>query len=126
MKGIKLLLALIFATWSLSLSAQNVLPTLKDNQTAQTIIKNEINYLTIALKTNPSGEIESKLDLYQLALINLNEPTQIKPTTEYAITSAFINHEVKWNNLIDTEALMKYRRKQWSKEFLDLLNLLKI
>ncbi len=128
MKGIKLLLALLIATWSINLDAQqSVLPSLKSNQEAQDLIQREINTLQQIIKLNsPSQEWDKKLDLYQMAMSFLNEPTIIKATTEYALTSAFLNNETKWSNIDDTLALLRYNHKQWSKEFQELINLVKI
>jgi hypothetical protein len=112
MKGLKFVLTLSVAFISLGLSAQqSPFPPLKQNEAAKTLIQRDI---------------DRKLDLYQMAVDFLNEPTQIKATTEYALTSAFLNHEVKWNNLSDSDAFMKYRIRQWSKEFQELINLVKI
>ena len=66
------------------------------------------------------------MELYQLAVDFLNEATTIKPTTEYALTSAFLNNEVKWANIDDTLALLHFNHKRWPKEFQDLVNLVKI
>ncbi len=125
MKGMKLLLTLGIAIWSLGIGAQSPYPPLKQNEAAKILIQKDIDYLEQIIKNSPSPDLDRKLDLYEMAMAILNEPTQIKATTEYALTSAFINHEVKWNNLADSDAYMKYRIRQWSKEFQDLINLVK-
>jgi hypothetical protein len=127
MKGLKFVLTLSVAFISLGLSAQqSPFPPLKQNEAAKTLIQRDIDYLEQIIKNSPSPDLDRKLDLYQMAVDFLNEPTQIKATTEYALTSAFLNHEVKWNNLSDSDAFMKYRIRQWSKEFQELINLVKI
>jgi hypothetical protein len=128
MKGIKLLLALLIATWSINLNAQqSVLPQLKDNPAARDLIQREIYTLELVIKQNsPSHEWDRKLDLYQTAIMFLNEATVNKPTTQYALTSAFLNNEVKWENITDALALLRFNHKQWPKEFQELINLVKI
>ncbi len=128
MKGIKLLLALLIATWSINLNAQQaVLPQLKGNPIAKDLIQREINTLEIIIKQNsPSHEWDRKLDLYQTAIAFLNEATVIPPTTEYAMTSAFLNNEVKWEGIDDSLALLRFNKKIWPKEFQELINLVKI
>lgn len=128
MKGIKLLLALLIAAWSINLNAQqSVLPQLKDNPAARDLIQREINTLELVIKQNsPSHEWDRKMDLYQTAIMFLNEATINKPTTEYALTSAFLNNEVKWENIDDSLALLRFNKKNWPKEFQELINLVKI
>lgn len=126
MKGIKLVLCTLFLACSFMLQGQSILPALKTNLVATQSIELELENLKTAFSNSPSKAIESKIDLYVWALDFLKEPTQIPPTTDYAITSAFLNHETNWNQANDTEALFRFQRKQWAQEFIDLVNLVKL
>ncbi|MCC6752606.1 MAG: hypothetical protein IT266_01340 [Saprospiraceae bacterium] len=126
MKGFNMLIASIALFFALNLSAQqSVLPALVPNQMAKQRVENELNNLKQAHIVNPSKAIESKLDLYMKALEFLNEATIIPPTTDYAVTSAFLNHEVDFNQANDSEAFYRFYNKQWKQEFIDLVNLVK-
>lgn len=126
MKGIKLVLCTLFLATAFILQGQSVLPPLKSNLNAVQSIEFELDNLKTAFQNSPTKAIESKIDLYVWALDFLKEPTQIPPTTEYAITSAFLNHEANWNGANDSEALFRFQRKQWAQEFIDLVNLVKL
>jgi hypothetical protein len=126
MKGIKLVLCTFLLGASFLLQGQSILPTLKSNLNAVQSIELELENLKTAFNNSPSKAIESKMDLYVWALDFLKEPTQIPSTTEYAITSAFLNHETNWNGANDSEALFRFQRKQWAQEFTDLVNLVKL
>ncbi len=117
----------VFALMSFSaLSAQKaVLPALKDNLTAQSIIEDEISKLSQTIKSNPSQNLLDKLDLYKMALDYLNEPSQIKTTTSYALTSAFLNNEVNKAGVTDQTAFDRFYAKVWNQNFIDLVNLVK-
>ena len=125
MKGIKLLLVLFLAGSSLSIGAQSLLPPMTDNQSAQLMIKREITNLELLYKSIPSVDLERKLYLYQQAMEFLSAPMTQVPSTESAVTSAFLIHEMKWNGIEESEAQTKFNNKQWSKEFKDLVNLVK-
>lgn len=122
----KFALFLVCVLVSFSISAQSVLPKLKDNQTAKVAIEKEIDNLNGLFKANQSHELELKIGLYQMAVDFLNEPTIIPPTTDYALTSAFLNTEVINNNILDSEAHVRFQRKQWNQNFIDLVNLVKL
>ena len=110
-----------------ALSAQKtVLPALKDNQSAKSLITDEISNLRATLKSNPSQELKDKLDLFKLALSYLDEPSIIKTTTDYALTSAFLNNEVNKTGVEDQVAFNRFYAKVWSQNFIDLVNLVKI
>ncbi|MBK8449616.1 MAG: hypothetical protein IPO78_07030 [Saprospiraceae bacterium] len=126
MKMCKFALFLVCVLVSFSISAQSVLPKLKDNQTAKVAIEKEIDNLNGLFKANQSHELELKIGLYQMAVDFLNEPTIIPPTTDYALTSAFLNTEVINNNILDSEAHVRFQRKQWNQNFIDLVNLVKL
>lgn len=126
MKGIKLVLCTLFLATAFILQGQSILPPLKSNVNAIQAIEFELNNLKTSYQNSPSKSIESKIDLFVWALDFLKEPTQIPPTTDYAITSAFLNHETNWNKANDTEALFRFQRKQWAQEFNDLVNLVKL
>lgn len=126
MKITKLFLLAIFALICITGKSQSVYPALKDNLTAQTIVREELEFAGEAYKSNPSPLNERRLDLYMSILDFLNEPTQIKPTTEYALTSAFLNTSVKWDRITDTEAFQLYKTKSWTSDFSYILNRLKL
>lgn len=110
-----------------ALSAQKVvLPSLKDNLSAKSLITGEISNLRTILKSNPSQNLTDKLDLFELALSYLDEPSIIKTTTEYALTSAFLNYEVNKTGVQDQVAFNRFYAKIWSQDFIDLVNLVKI
>lgn len=124
MKRFYILLLSFF--WVLGLQAQSVLPNLKSNEISKQLLEVELTNLKTAYNANPTADIHSKLELYALAVEFLNEKTDIPPTTSYAVTSAFLNHEVNRYGANDTEAFMRFNRKHWKQEFQDLVNLLKI
>ncbi|MBK6546334.1 MAG: hypothetical protein IPG12_13845 [Saprospiraceae bacterium] len=126
MKMCKFALFLVCVLVSFSISAQSVLPKLKDNQTAKVAIEKEIDNLNGLFKANQSHELELKIGLYQMAVDFLNGPTIIPPTTDFALTSAFLNTEVINNNILDSEAHVRFQRKQWNQNFIDLVNLVKL
>ena len=126
MKITKLFFLAIFALSCITVKSQSVYPALKDNLTAQTIVREELEFAGEAYKSNPSPLNERRLDLYMSILDFLNEPTQIKPTTEYALTSAFLNTSVKCDRITDTEAFQLYKTKSWTREFSYILNRLKL
>ena len=126
MKITKFFFLAIFALISLTAKSQSVFPALKDNLTAQTIVREELEFAGEAYKSNPSPMNERRLDLYMSILDFLNEPTQIRTTTEYAITSAFLNTTVKWDRVSDTEAFQLYLNKSWTGDFAHILNRLKL
>ena len=125
MKVFRLLLVAVVLFCGLHLSAQSVLPPLKQNSAAKPLIEAELSKLKQAYQSTPTTEILSKIDLFTLALGFLNEPTQIPPTTDYALTSAFLNHDVNFNKAEDSEAMVHFYHKVWQKEFEDLVNLVK-
>lgn len=126
MKGFNMLIASIALFFALNLSAQqSVLPALVPNAQAKQRIENEIGNLKQAHQANPSSAISSKIDLFSRAIEFLGEGTIIPPTTEYALTSAFLNHEVDFNQANDSEAFYRFYNKQWKQEFIDLVNLVK-
>lgn len=127
MNGLKFILFFISLMSVSAISAQkSVLPALKDNQSAKVLITNEISNIAGLLKSNPSKDLTDKLDLYKLALEFLDEPSIIKTTTEYAITSAFLNHEVDRTGVPDQIAFERFYKKVWNQNFIDLLNLVKL
>lgn len=127
MNGFKFILFIICLIGVSSISAQKtVLPPLKDNQSAKVLITNEISNITGFLKSNPSKDLTDKLDLFKLALEFLDEPSIIKTTTEYALTSAFLNNEVNKTGVEDQVAFNRFYAKNWSQNFIDLVNLVKI
>ncbi|MBK8955510.1 MAG: hypothetical protein IPM34_08140 [Saprospiraceae bacterium] len=126
MKRFSLLFVSFFLFVSVGLQAQSVLPNLKSSEISKQLLGVELDNLKTAFNNNPSDAIESKLELYSLALSFLNEATIIPSTTDYAVTSAFLNHEVNRYGANDTEALMRFQRKHWRQEFNDLVNFLKL
>lgn len=124
MKRISILFLSLFL--GLGLQAQSVLPNLKSNEVSKQLLEVELTNLKTAYNANPSAGIHSKLELYSLAVEFLNEKTDIPRTTSYALTSAFLNHEVNRYGANDTEAFMRFSRKDWRQEYHDLVNLLKI
>ncbi|MBK9107882.1 MAG: hypothetical protein IPM92_05745 [Saprospiraceae bacterium] len=124
MKRINILFVSLFLV--LGLQAQSVLPALKSNEISNQLLEVELTNLKTAYNANPTADIHSKLELYELAFNFLNEKTIIPQTTSYAVTSAFLNHEVNRYGANDTEAFMRFNRKHWRQEFQDLVNLLKI
>lgn len=127
MNGFKFILFFICLIVVSSISAQkSVLPPLKDNQSAKVLITNEISNLDGLIKSNPSKNLSDKLDLFKLALEFLDEPSIIKTTTEYALTSAFLNNEVNKTGVEDQVAFNRFYAKNWSQSFIDLVNLVKI
>lgn len=126
MKITKLFILAIFALISLTAKSQSVFPALKDNLTAQTIVKEELEIAGEAYKLNPSSSNERRLDLYMSILDFLNEPTQIRTSTEYALTSGFLNTTVKWDRISDTEAFQRYLSKSWTPDFAYIINKLKL
>ncbi|MBK8644154.1 MAG: hypothetical protein IPN15_18685 [Saprospiraceae bacterium] len=126
MKITKLFFLAIFALICVTGKSQSVYPALKDNLTAQTIVREELEFAGEAYKSNPSPLNERRLDLYMSILDFLNEPTQIKTTTEYALTSGFLNTAVKWDRISDSEAFQLYLTKSWTPDFAYILNKLKL
>jgi hypothetical protein len=126
MKGIKLLLVLFLGAWNLHLSAQSLLPPLRDNATAQIYVGREIQNLEIIIKYNPTWDLEKKLYLYQQTLGFLQAPTTVVKTTEQAMIEAFTITEMKWSDLPEAAAQEKYYNQQWSPQFVDLVILLKV
>ena len=126
MKITKLFFLAIFALISLTAKSQSVFPALKDNLTAQTIVREELEFAGEAFKANPSRINERKMDLYMSILDFLNEPTQIRTSTEYALTSGFLNTTVKWDRISDTEAFQLYLTKSWTPDFAYIINKLKL
>ncbi len=127
MNGLKFILCLFTLISFSSINAQKaVLPALKDNQSAKVLITNEISNIEGSLKSNPSKDLTDKLDLFKLALEFLDEPSIIKTTTEYAITSAFLNNEVDKAGVPDQIAFERFYKKVWNQNFIDLLNLVKL
>ena len=126
MKGIKFLISLLFVSWSLNLDAQSLMPPLHENQTAQIYIQKEIVNLELIIKYNPTTDLERKLYMYQQALGFLQAPQTMLKTTEEALIQSFVITEMKWNYLDEAPAQEKYEKQQWSKEFVDLIVLVKI
>lgn len=127
MNGLKFILFFICLLSFSAIKAQkSVLPALKDNQSAKVLITNEISSMAELLKSNPSKDLSDKLDLYKLALEFLDEPSIVKTTTEYAITSAFLNNEVDKTGVPDQIAFERFYKKVWNQNFKDLLNLVKL
>lgn len=125
MKGPKLLLCAFALLCGFQLIAQSPLPALKSSETSKQLIQSELRNLKAAYDLNRSTQIESKIQLFNLAMEFLNEATVIPPTVDYALTSAFLNHEVNRYNANDTEAFNRFYKKQWKQEFQDLVNLVK-
>jgi len=115
-------LLLVFSTESY---AQN-LPVFKNNLQSQSILTKSIDELGELEKGNPSPNLERKLEIYQLTLNILTEQREIPFDISVAVTTAFLNTAVKWNNITDGEALNRFLSKQWGPEFIDLINLLKL
>lgn len=127
----KKLLTLFFilglSTFSFNLFSQSGLPALRVNQEAKALISEEINKLYDEYKSNPTIEVERKLVLFNKTIEILDEPTVRAVTTEYAVNSAFLFYELKYNPTInDTEAFKRLNQRQWSPNFNDLVNLVKI
>ncbi len=121
-----LFLFLGLSTYSINTYAQSGLPALRANQEAKTLIEEEINKLYDDYKSNPTIEVERKLVLFNKTIEILDEPTVKPVTTEYAVNSAFLFYELKYNPTInDTEAFRRLNQKQWSLNFNDLVNLVK-
>lgn len=125
MKRPKLLMLIFAMLCGFHLGAQSPLPSLKSSETSKQLLQVELGNLKTAYDNNRSAQIESKIQLYALALEFLNEATVIPSTVDYALTSAFLNHEVNRYQANDTEAFERFYRKQWKQEFQDLVNLLK-
>ncbi len=125
MKVFRLFLAVVVMFLGLHLGAQSVLPPLKQNTVAKPLIEAELARLKQAYQSTPTVAIRSKMNLFTLALEFLNEPTQIPPTTDYALTSAFLNYDVNYNKAEDSEALVHFYHKIWQQDFTDLINLVK-
>lgn len=126
MKFTKFLILMIFAFGSMALKAQSMFPALKDNQSAKAIVESELEVAAIAYKSNPSPLNERRLELLSSILDFLNEPMKIKPTTEYALTSAYLNTAVKWDNISDSEAFQLFHARQWTPDFSAIVNKLKL
>ena len=121
------LIVLIVAFISTECYAQNsTLPPFKKNLQSQNLLQKSIDELSELEKTNPSLNLERKIEIYQLTLNILTEQREIPFETSVAVTSAFLNTAVKWNNITDGEALNRFMSRQWGQEFSDLINLLKL
>lgn len=121
LSAIVLFIALVSPSYS-----QSGLPSLQDNPTSKQLISDEINKMYQEYKTNPTIDLERKIVLFNKTLEILNEPLVKAPATEYAVNSAFLFIEQKYNPTIsDEEAFKRLNQKQWSANFNDLVNLLK-
>lgn len=125
MNGFRLILILVVFLSGFGLQAQSVLPPLKPNVVAADLINKALETMEAQYKINPSQALENKMDLYSLASGFLSEPSVIPTTTEYALTSAFLNAEVDRNQIPDTEAFIRFQNRRWNQDFLDLINLVK-
>lgn len=126
MKFTKFLILMLFAFGSFALKAQSLFPALKDNQSAKEIVEAELENVAIAYKSNPSPLNERRIELYASILDFLNEPMKIKPSTEYALTSAYLNTSVKWDRISDSEAFQQFHARQWTPDFTAIVNKLKL
>ncbi|MCC6814777.1 MAG: hypothetical protein IT267_00010 [Saprospiraceae bacterium] len=121
-----LVVTLVLVSLFTNCYSQTSLPTLKDPVISRQLIEDEINSLYETYKSNPTIELERKIDLFNKTLEILNEPLSKPASTAYAVNSSFLYFEQKYNpNISDTEAFRRLNQGQWSLSFNELVNLLK-
>ena len=122
----KLFFAVLLSAVSFAVSGQSLLPALKGKAESYDLISQEVKVLFQKYKANPTIETERQMALYAKTLEVLEESMNINVGTEYALNTAFVDYELRYNGAPDdTEAFRRLREKQWSSSFNQLVNLVK-